>query len=219
MPQSSTRTQLTLHNSVLDPLKPYIPERKSLTQFVEDLLEKQHFELDSGNTLGKPLAKLAERGVLPFLNKEEERAREELINRPPTPIQTKPKDPWSVKTVSPDLVPEDLNAVSEEFVEWWSVRGKGAVRSQRVADREFRKLLTYSAAERSKALQKAIAGGWKQLYEAKDLTPTQGRYSPAEPDVKHPAFKDAREIIKERGEEWDIPSVTGGRGVLEPGAF
>ena len=32
-------------------------------------------------------------------------------------------------------------------------------------------------------------------------------------------FKDAREIIQERGEEWDIPSVTGGRGVLDPGAF
>jgi hypothetical protein len=175
--------------------------------------------IDTTNTLGKPLAKLAERGVLPSLNKEEERAREELINRPPSPVQTKPKDPWSIKAVNPDLVPEDLTAVAEEFVEWWSVRSKGAVRSQKVADREFRKLLTYSASDRSKALQKAIAGGWKQLYEAKDLAPTQGRYSPAEPDVKHPAFKDARDIIKERGPEWDIPSVTGGRGVLEPGAF
>ena len=51
MPQISNRTQLTLHNSVLDPLKPYIPERKSLTQFVEDLLEKQLFALDIGSTL------------------------------------------------------------------------------------------------------------------------------------------------------------------------
>ena len=47
MKPASTRTQLTLHNSVLDPLRPYIPERKSLTQFVEDLLEKAHPALDT----------------------------------------------------------------------------------------------------------------------------------------------------------------------------
>ena len=53
MPQLSNRTQLTLHNSVLDPLKPYVPERKSLTQFVEDLLEQQAVNLDTGITLEK----------------------------------------------------------------------------------------------------------------------------------------------------------------------
>jgi hypothetical protein len=53
MPQLSNRTQLTLHNSVLDPLKPYVPERKSLTQFVEDLLERQLVNLDTGATLEK----------------------------------------------------------------------------------------------------------------------------------------------------------------------
>ena len=94
MPQSSTRTQLTLHNSVLDPLKPYIPERKSLTQFVEDLLEKQHFELDNGFTMGKPNDRGRE--VLPsFLNKEEEVKNKKLlsesINHPPK--QQKQIDP------------------------------------------------------------------------------------------------------------------------------
>jgi hypothetical protein len=77
MAQPSTRTQLTLHNSVLDPLKPYIPERKSLTQFVEDLLEKQLQTIDNSFTLderpSRPQAGSPTEGVSPsnssFLNK------------------------------------------------------------------------------------------------------------------------------------------------------
>ena len=206
----AAQTRIAIDQSILDKIDEIRPQYMDRTTFI-------NFQLDSSITLNSPSRQAPGPtwGGGDLNKREEERAREELINRPPSPIKKPSKDPWSVKTVNPVLVPEDLTAVAEEFVEWWSVRGRGSVRSQKVADREFRKLLTYPASDRSRALQKAIAGGWKQLYEAKDLTPTQGRYSPAEPDVKHPAFKDAREIIKERGEEWDIPSATGGRGVLE----
>ena len=201
-------TNVRVHSSLMNKIEARKTGWQTTTALVNDLIASA---LDSDITLGKPLAKLAEREVLPSLNKDIE------VKIPKA--KSAPRDPWSIKAVDSSLVPEELAAVADEFVEWWSIRSKGAVRSQKVADREFRKLLTYSESERSKALQKAIAGGWKQLYEAKDLAPAQSRYSPAEPDVKHPAFKDAREIIKERGEEWDIPSATGGRGVLDSGAF
>ena len=87
MPQLPNRTQLTLHNSVLDPLRPFVPERKSLTQFVEDLLADRAVLLDSGLSLGKPAAPQGE-AVLPSkaVNKQlKERARAlslEEINKP-----------------------------------------------------------------------------------------------------------------------------------------
>ena len=86
MAQPSTRTQLTLHNSVLDPLKPYIPERKSLTQFVEDLLEKQLQTIDTSFTLderpSRPQAGSPTEGVNPSnssLNKRnKEKAQKDI---------------------------------------------------------------------------------------------------------------------------------------------
>ena len=216
MAQSSTRTQLTLHNSVLDPLKPYIPERKSLTQFVEDLLEKQQFELDSGNTLGKPsssLSSLREREVLPSLNKEIEAKNSKLlsesINHPPT----------QSKRIDPALL--EFEALIREF---WKI--KGGTKSET----SWKLLMTGLKAIKDldgdgaveTQLEEAINGKWKGITLRNYMQfRDKGKPRPweQEPESKHPAFRDAREIIAERGSEWDIPSVTGGRGVLEPGAF
>ena len=38
-----------------------------------------------------------------------------------------------------------------------------------------------------------------------------------EPETKHPAYKVFK--ASDQGSEWDIPSATGGKGVLDPGAF
>ena len=220
MPQASNRTQLTLHNSVLEPLKPYIPERKSLTQFVEDLLEKQLMNLDTSITLNVPSRQAPgpTKGGGSSKQEEETRAREELINRPPTPAPKAPKDPWSVKKVSPALVPDDLTQVAEKFVEWWAVRNKGAVRTESVAYRELNKLRAWKATDRAKALDKAIASGWKQLYEPQEL---KSFNTPQEAPSNHPAQKVFK--ASDLGPEWERanwpPSATGGKGVLEPGAF
>ena len=140
-----------------------------------------------------------------FLKEEEERARE-------TPVPSKPSssDPFRLKAIAADLVPEDLAASADLFCEWWSVRSKGAVRSKSVAIREFEKLRAFKDTDRAAALQKAIAGGWKQLYEPKDL---QSFNTPQEAVSNHPAHK----VFKadDLGPEWDIPSATGGKGVLE----
>ena len=146
-----------------------------------------HQAIDGGFTLNSPSAQA--RGPLgggDLINKDD-RAREELINRPPSDPPKAPKDPWTLKKVSPALVPEELDSVAELFCEWWAARDKGATRTQSVAKREFKKLLGWSSEDRTKALQSAIASGWKQLYEPKPDKPAQGHYSASE--TPHPASK------------------------------
>ena len=204
------RTTVSLHADVIDLVQAVKPGRKSLTAFIEDLLEQQ---LTGGPILGKPLAKLAEREVLPSLNKEEEVKKKKLlsesINHPPA----------QSKRIDPALL--EFEALIQEF---WKVKGGGK------SETSWKLLMTGlkgikdldgdGAVEAQ--LEEAINGKWKGITMRNYLQfKTKGQAKPwqQEPDVKHPAFRDAREILAERGSEWDIPSVTGGRGVLEPGAF
>ena len=184
------RTTVSLHADVIDLVQAVKPGRKSL----------------------KPLARLAEREVLP-LNKEEEVKKKKLlsesINHPPA----------QSKRIDPALL--EFEALIREF---WKVKGGGK------GETSWKLLMTGlkgikdldgdGAVEAQ--LEEAINGKWKGITMRNYLQfKTKGQAKPwqQEPDVKHPAFRDAREILAERGSEWDIPSVTGGRGVLEPGAF
>ena len=197
--------QVKLSKRVVDLALASKPDYDSKTAHLSRLIESA---LDPTFTLGKPSPPAPGAPVLPssilFNKEEEERARE-------TPVSPKPTaDPFRLKAVAADLIPEDLAASADLFCEWWSVRSKGAVRSSKVAEREFNKLRAFKPVDRAAALQKAIAGGWKQLYEPKDLNTFN---QPAEPVSNHPAHK----VFKadDLGPEWDIPSATGGKGVLE----
>ena len=208
---SQGQTRIAIDQAIIDRIDEIRPHYMDRTTFI-------NFQLDSVTTLG---ARPAGAGSLyKDLNKEEEetRAREELINRPPSPAPKAPKDPWSVKKVSPALVPDDLTQVAEKFVEWWAVRNKGAVRTESVAYRELNKLRAWKATDRAKALDKAIASGWKQLYEPQEL---KSFNTPQEAPSNHPAQKVFK--ASDLGPEWERanwpPSATGGKGVLEPGAF
>ena len=177
------------------------------SQYIGLLVQKALTGVDPLNTLGKPSPPSPGAPVLPSygLNKEEEECARE------TPVSPKPTgDPFRFKSIKADLVPEDLTASAELFCEWWSARGKGAVRSNKVAEREFEKLRAFKDTDRAAALQKAIAGGWKQLYEPKDLNTFN---TPTEPVSNHPAHK----VFKadDVSPEWQVPSATNGKGVLE----
>ena len=70
-------------------------------------------------------------------------------------------------------------------------------------------------------LELAINGKWQSITLAnyERFKPQQKPWE-KEPETKHPAYRDAREIIAEQEAKWkDIPSMTGGRGVLDPDAF
>ena len=129
MSQDTTRTQLTLHNSVLEPLKPYIPERKSLTQFVEDLLEKQIMAIDSGTTLVKPSA----REVLPLkaVNKEKDvdfSLSAEEAHIPAKALEVVREGP-AQKPLFEKVIPSNLFPHKDLLMDFWRVK-KGS-RSER----------------------------------------------------------------------------------------
>ena len=209
--------QIRLDAEVVRLAEAHKPHLLETSQFIGLVVQKALTGVDPLDTLNVPSRQAPgpTKGGGSFLKEEEEtRAREELINRPPTPAPKAPKDPWSVKKVSPALVPDDFDGNHAElFVEWWAVRSKGAVRSEKVAYREFDKLRAWKATDRTNALQKAISGGWKQLYMPEEVRKPN---TPQEPEMKHPAYRDAREIIREQEERFqNIPSTTGGKGVLE----
>ena len=102
-------------------------------------------------------------------------------------------DPFTFFTISPDLIPEDLKEYADLIVEWWPIRKKkGASCTQSVANRIFNTLRSFPSQDRKQALENAITGGWKNIYELKK------GYKPEEPKNNHPA---QRVFTAERGFE------------------
>ena len=85
----------------------------------------------------------------------------------------KPKDAFSARVVSPDLVPADLLDCQQLLPEWWAV--KKGVRSEGVWNRVCGKLRGWSPELRREALERAIASGWGDVFEPKPTTPAQGK--------------------------------------------
>ena len=90
-------------------------------------------------------------------------------------------DPFSFYTITADLIPDDLKEYSELLIEWWPVRKqKGGICSTKVANRIFDTLRSFPSQDRKEALEKAITGGWK------DVFPLKKGYKPEEPKNNHP---------------------------------
>ena len=100
-------------------------------------------------------------------------------------------DPFSFYTITADLIPDDLKEYSELLIEWWPIRKqKGGSCTTSVAERIFKTLRSFPSQDRKEALEKAITGGWKDIY------PLKKGYKPEEPK-NHPnqrVFK-ASEVV------------------------
>ena len=213
-------TNVRIHDSLMQQIENQKTGWQSTTAIVNDLIASALIGQFDKNTLspltippypsGFTSKNLGSEAVTSNAGALPKALVKEAINRNPDRVVPGAGDPYRLKTISAEFVPEDLAASADLFCEWWSVRGKGAVRSKKVAEREFTKLRAFKPADRAAALQKAIAGGWKQLYEPKDL---HSFNTPQEAPSNHPAHK----VFKadDLGPEWDIPSATGGKGVLE----
>jgi len=93
-------------------------------------------------------------------------------------------DPFVNPTINGRLIPNDLKEYSQLICEWWPVRYKNkATCSTKVAERIFDKLRTFTPKERKIALEKAIAGGWRDIYEVKQSKIAE------EPKNNHPAHR------------------------------
>ena len=116
-----------------------------------------------------------------------------------TAAKRKPKaitngsDPFASSVISANMIPGDLKEYADLIVEWWAVRHRNkATCSKTVSERIFKKLRTFPPQGKKIALEKAIAGGWKDIYEIKESKFTE------EPKNNHPA---QRVCTAERGFE------------------
>ena len=97
---------------------------------------------------------------------------------------TNRSDPFASSVISPNMIPGDLKEYADLIVEWWAIRHRNkATCSTSVSERIFKKLRTFPPQGKKNALEKAIAGGWKDIYEIKESKFTE------EPKNNHPASR------------------------------
>jgi len=100
------------------------------------------------------------------------------------PSVTTMNDPFNRLHLYADLIPDDLKEYSELLMEWWPIRKKkGGSCTTSVAERIFKTLRSFPSQDRKEALEKAITGGWKDIY------PLKKGYKQEEPKDNHPASR------------------------------
>ena len=93
-------------------------------------------------------------------------------------------DPFANPTINGRLIPDDLKEYSQLILEWWPIRHKKkATCSTKVAERIFERLRTFTPKDRKIALERAISGGWMDIYEVKQSKVAE------EPKNNHPASR------------------------------
>ncbi len=137
------------------------------------------------------------------MNRDEETSRSALVRiliRKAMKAKSRKKtntsvdaDPFSGSTITADSIPDDLKDYADLLIEWWPIRKqKGGSCTESVANRIFKTLRSFPSQDRKEALEKAITGGWKDIY------PLKKSYKPEEPKNNHPA---SRVFTAERGFE------------------
>lgn len=149
------------------------------SRLIRDLIDSARLELDTPVTLteratadprtsGDAIASGVSKAV-GFL--------EEELNKQPLEIKAKkaksqkPKDAFSSRVISPDLIPADLLDCQQLLPEWWAV--KKGVRSEGVWNRVCGKLRGFTPEDRRRALEASIANGWGDVFEPKPASPAQ----------------------------------------------
>ena len=108
---------------------------------------------------------------------------EKMKRKRPKPSQPS-NDPFANPTINGRLIPDDLKEYSQLICEWWPVRyKKKATCSRKVAERIFDKLRTFTPKDRKIALERAISGGWMDIWEVKQSKIAE------EPKNNHPQHR------------------------------
>ena len=187
---TTRRVQVYLPEALWD----YVQARKPLTQspsaFCAALIERGlqltdedrkllRSELDTAATL--EILDRRER-ISSFLSKKEELTK--AINSRKGGAGGKTK-PFEKRALDPSLVPEDLAHVSDELIEFWSV--KKGTRSENAYKRLCTKLRGLTPEDQRKALTEASDAGWATIYEPKPPPTAKKPWEP--PEQAHPASK------------------------------
>ena len=162
------------------------------SRLIRDLIDSARLGLDTPVTLteratadpqtsGDAIASEVSKAVLLEVN--------ESIKKQPLEKKAKsqkPKDAFSARVVSPDLVPADLLDCQQLLPEWWSV--KKGVRSEGVWNRVCGKLRGWTPEDRRRALEASIANGWGDVFEPRSATPAQCKKTVDWDAVDHVSF-------------------------------
>ena len=116
-------------------------------------------------------------------------------------------------------IPAELEPENELIREFWKIKkGSKGQTAWKLLMTELEKIRAkHSLSTVKEQLQLAINGKWQgiTLKNFESFSAPRGATA-AEPQLKHPAYRDAREIIAEQEARFKhIPSATGGKGVLD----
>ena len=167
--------------ALLEPIK---PEHQTMATFINDMLFRASKGLTPYVTLN-----LSSEQSSPEKTKEKKQESADKFSNIESINKNKEKkkiDPFSSPKIKKELIPDDLQRHADLIVEWWPIRHKKkATCSEKVAQRIFKTLRSFTLEDQIKSLEMAIIGGYKDVYKPN----LQKIYKKEEPVVNHPASK------------------------------
>ena len=176
--------------ALLEPIK---PEHQTMATFINDTLYRASKGLTPYVTLN-----LSSEQSSPEKTKEKKQESADKFSNIDSINKNKEKkkiDPFSSPNIKKELIPDDLQRHADLIVEWWPIRHKKkATCSEKVAQRIFKTLRSFTLEDQIKSLEMAIIGGYKDVYKPN----LQKIYKKEEPVVNHPASK----VFKASEQNW-----------------
>ena len=167
--------------ALLEPIK---PEHQTMSTFINDLLYRTSKGVTPYGTLY-----LSSEQSSPEKTKEKKQESADKYSNIESINKNKEKkkiDVFASPKIKKEYIPDDLQRHADLIVEWWPIRHKKkATCSQKVANRIFDKLRSFSLEDQIRSLEMAIIGGYKDVYKPN----LQKIYKKEEPVVNHPASK------------------------------
>ena len=176
--------------ALLEPIK---PEHQTMATFINDMLFRASKGLTPYVTLN-----LSSEQSSPEKTKEKKQKSADKFSNIESINKNKEKkkiDVFASPNIKKEYIPDDLQRHADLIVEWWPIRyKKKATCSEKVAQRIFKTLRSFTLEDQIKSLEMAIIGGYKDVYKPN----LQKIYKKEEPVVNHPA---SRVFTAERGFE------------------
>ena len=167
--------------ALLEPIK---PEHQTMATFINDMLFRASKGLHP-----YAIMNLSSEQSSPEKTKEKKQESADKFSNIESINKNKEKkkiDPFSSPNIKKELIPDDLQRHADLIVEWWPIRHKKkATCSEKVAQRIFKTLRSFTLEDQIKSLEMAIIGGYKDVYKPN----LQKIYKKEEPVVNHPASK------------------------------
>ena len=176
--------------ALLEPIK---PEHQSMSTFINDLLYRTSKGLTPYVTLN--LSSEQSSAKKTKIKKQESADKFSNIESINKNKEKKKIDVFASPNIKKEYIPDDLQRHADLIVEWWPIRHKKkATCSEKVAQRIFKTLRSFTLEDQIKSLEMAIIGGYKDVYKPN----LQKIYKKEEISAKHPQSK----IFKASEQNW-----------------